>query len=278
MGISESEIPASPRAPGRAVRGFTLIELLVVIAIIAILAAMLLPALGKTKLKAQGIYCLNNLKQVQLAIAMYTADYKEKFPENPGNANTLNSWVTGRLTWDLPPGAPNPDNTDTTKLTAGEIGPYVAKNTGVFKCPADIYPGANGPRVRSIAMNGFVGDVANINGQANLNPGWKRFLKTTDLTTPGPANTWVVLDECPDSMNDDFFAVLMQLNARWTDVPASTHNGAGGFSFADGHAEIKKWLDPNTKAPVKRVNPCPDNNLISPNDIAWLQAHTNARP
>ena len=263
--------------PCRAGRGFTLIELLVVIAIIAILAALLLSALSKAKTKAQGIYCMNNLKQVQLAIEIYSSDNAEKFPENPGSTITVKSWVSGRLSWDLPPAPANPDNTNTLPLTACELGPYVAKNTGIFKCPADVHPGANGPRVRSISMNGFVGDVLNINGHANLNPGWKRFLKTSDLTVPGPVNTWVILDECPDSMNDDFFAVLMQPGAKWTDVPASTHNGAGGFSFADGHAEIKKWLDSTTRAPVKRVNPCPDNNLYSPNDIPWLQARSSSQ-
>src|SRR5581483_3571787 len=160
-------------------------------------------------------------------------------------------------------------------LTEGEVGPYVAKSVGIFKCPADVHPGAKGPRVRSISMNGFVGDVLDING--GLNPGWRRFLKTSDCNAPGPSLTWVILDECPDSLNDDFFSVLMQTGAKWTDVPASTHNGAGGFSFADGHAEIKKWLDANTMAPVQRVNPCPDNGKNSPNDIVWLQQRSSSR-
>jgi prepilin-type N-terminal cleavage/methylation domain-containing protein/prepilin-type processing-associated H-X9-DG protein len=256
--------------PRHAGLGFTLIELLVVIAIIAILAALLLPVLGRAKIKAQAVYCMNNLKQVQLAIMMYASDNNEQYPENPGSTITLKSWVTGKLSWDRT-GPSNPDNTNTLLLTAGEIGPYVAKNTGVFKCPADIYPGARGPRVRSISMNGFVGDVLNINSFANMNPGWKRFLKTGDMTSPGPANTWVLLDECPDSMNDDFFAVLMQFRAAWTDVPASTHNGAGGFSFGDGHAEIRKWQDTETLLPVKRVNPCPSNGKYSAHDIPWMQ-------
>jgi prepilin-type N-terminal cleavage/methylation domain-containing protein/prepilin-type processing-associated H-X9-DG protein len=260
-------------------RGFTLIELLVVIAIIAILAAMLLPALSKAKLKAQGISCINNLKQLQLAITMYPGDNQEKFPENPGAGISLNAWVAGVMTWDNSV-QPNLQNTNTYLLTAGEIGSYVAKNTGVFKCPADVIPGALGPRVRSVSMNGFVGDVNNI---ANFIAGqtthdWRKILKTSDLML-GAANTWVLLDECPDSINDGFFSVRMQpdTSAKWTDVPASTHNGAGGFSFADGHAEIKKWLNDNTKASVRRKAPCPDNELYSPDDISWLQQRTTTK-
>jgi prepilin-type N-terminal cleavage/methylation domain-containing protein/prepilin-type processing-associated H-X9-DG protein len=263
----------------RAHRGFTLIELLVVIAIIAILAAMLLPALSKAKLKAQGVYCLNNLKQLQLAIIMYTGDNQERLPENPGAGTSLNSWVAGVMTWDNPV-QPNLENTNAYFLVAGEIGPYVSKNTGIFKCPADTVPGALGPRVRSVSMNGFVGDVNNIaNYISGQTPGWQRFLKTGNFAAIGPVNAWVLLDECPDSMNDSFFSVRMQPNAtaKWTDVPASTHNGAGGFSFADGHSEIKKWLDADTKAPVVRKSPCPDNELYSPNDITWLQQRTTTK-
>jgi prepilin-type N-terminal cleavage/methylation domain-containing protein/prepilin-type processing-associated H-X9-DG protein len=260
-------------------RGFTLIELLVVIAIIAILAAMLLPALSKAKAKAQGISCLNNLKQLELAFAMYTGEFQEKFPENPGAGINLNAWVAGVMSWDNAV-QPNLENTNTAFLTAGEIGPFVARNTGVFKCPADTIPGALGPRVRSVSMNGFVGDVNDIanyiDGQATHN--WRRIMKTSDLAL-GAANTWVILDECPDSINDSFFSVRLQpgATAKWTDVPASTHNGAGGFSFADGHAEIKKWLNANTKAAVRRLSPCPDNEQYSPDDVTWLQARTTTQ-
>jgi prepilin-type N-terminal cleavage/methylation domain-containing protein/prepilin-type processing-associated H-X9-DG protein len=289
MPASPAHFMASLRTRSRsAARAFTLIELLVVIAIIAILAALLLPVLGKAKTKAQGVYCLNNLKQLQLAVVMYTPDNLEKFPENRGGlakwnngiGSTLDAWVAGNLSWDLQAAWPNLDNTTVALLTAGQLGPYVAKNTGIFKCPADNQPGKAGPRVRSVSMNGFVGDTLDIaNHISGQTPGWRRFLKTGDLTTASPVNTWVLLDECPDSINDGLFSVRMQTNntAKWTDVPASTHNGAGGFSFADGHAEIKKWQDDNTKAPVRRRNPCPDNEQYSSHDIPWLQQHTTVK-
>jgi prepilin-type processing-associated H-X9-DG protein len=177
------------------------------------------------------------------------------------------------LDWDFPPSYSNTQNTNTSFLTAGQIGQYVAGKVAIFKCPADTVPGRLGPRVRSYSMNGFVGDDLNIS--AKNSPGWRRFLKTSDCLRPGPSMTFVLLDECPDSMNDSFFSVPMS-GTTWTDVPASTHNGAGGFSFADGHAEIKRWLDPNSKAPVMRVNPCPENKQSAPRDIAWAQQHASA--
>jgi prepilin-type N-terminal cleavage/methylation domain-containing protein/prepilin-type processing-associated H-X9-DG protein len=269
----------SNRAPNVNQTAFTLIELLVVIAIIAILAAMLLPALSRAKVKAQGIYCMNNLKQLQLATIMYADDNQDKFPENPGLATGPPAWVHGQMTWDSSFQA-NPQNTNATLMTSGEIGPSVAQNAGVFKCPADLVRGARGPRVRSYSMNGFVGDVANIANYINgAVPGWRRFLKTSDTGKMGAVNLWVLLDECPDSINDGFFSVRMQPNptAKWTDVPASTHNGAGGFSFADGHAEIKKWKDGNTLAPVRHQvgMGCPDNEKYSPDDIVWMQQRTS---
>jgi prepilin-type N-terminal cleavage/methylation domain-containing protein/prepilin-type processing-associated H-X9-DG protein len=256
------------------VPGFTLIELLVVIAIIAILAAMLLPALSKAKSKAEGIVCLNNLKQVQLAWFMYAHDNNERLAENPGATITPKSWVTGIMKWDLPPSGVWTDNTNTLRLTECEIGPYVAKNTGIFRCPADKVPGQAGPRVRSISMNSAVGDVGGVN--TRLNPGWKMFLKSSDFSTLGPSQCWVFLDEQPDSINDDLFFVSMTGNL-WVDVPASYHNGACGFSFGDGHAEIKKWRDPNSIQPVRMITPSAGNQKPAPNDVPWLQQRTSVK-
>lgn len=278
-GVSQAEprVLGDRCAPAALLRGaFTLIELLVVIAIIAILASLLLPALNRARTKAEGVGCLNNLKQVQLAWGMYADDNNGRLAENRGSTITNASWVTGNLTWDTV-AAPRLDNTNTLYLTEGELGPYVAKNVGIFKCPADKYPGARGPRVRSISMNGFVGDVDRIN-PIFINPGWKVFIKLTDITAPTPAMCWVFLDEHPDSINDPLFSVVMTPGALWTDVPASYHNGACGFSFADGHSEIRKWLDGNTIQPVLHRNPSAGNGKYSLHDMLWLQQRTNGRP
>jgi len=257
---------------GRTGSAFTLIELLVVIAIIAILAAMLLPALSKARTKAEGIACLNNLRQAQLALGMYADDNRGVLAENPGATYTKKAWATGIMKWDV--GIPWNDNTNRQMLIDCQLGPYVAKNVGIYKCPADKMPGLAGPRVRSIAMSSFVGDVTGVS--ARLNPSYRVFLKNSDFVGLGPADCWVLLDEQPDSINDVLFFVSMTGN-QWVDVPASYHNGACGFSFADGHAETKKWRDANSIQPVRRVNPSVGNMKSAPNDVAWIQQRSSVK-
>jgi len=263
---------------------FTLIELLVVIAIIAILASLLLPALSRAKESSRSIRCVGNLKQLTLAWTMYP-------DENLGRlvTNALSSGGTGWVKGMLDYNGANTDNTNTIYLTDPQsalLAPYTVGTAGVYKCPSDpsrvTILGKPYPRSRSISMSQAM----------NSQDDWMSFLthakyavfqKASDIVVMGYSQAYVLIDENADSLNYGDFAVAMNDGLAdsaiyMIDVPASYHNGLGVLSFADGHVERHKWLDPRTRAPIKgawmwsSVRPSPGNM-----DMRYLSDHTSIR-
>jgi prepilin-type N-terminal cleavage/methylation domain-containing protein len=285
--------------------GFTLIELLVVIAIIAILAAMLLPALSQAKIRAQGVSDMNNTKQLATATIMYAGDNQDQTPPNmdgtppgpsAGGDPQHPCWVAGVLA--LGSGS-DFDNTNTAMLVdhtaypnGAYLGSYVSENYKTYKCPADqsvytIY-GKTYPRVRSYSMNNFIGNPAEsgTGGSATAPNKVGPYSPFATLSSVhSPSRTFVVLDERPDSINDGVFAtdemgMPNNPNNYLQDAPAAYIGGAGGFSFADGHSIIHKWVGGWITQPIrqKQIN---DQNLSDAADIQdlrWIQEHAVGAP
>jgi prepilin-type N-terminal cleavage/methylation domain-containing protein/prepilin-type processing-associated H-X9-DG protein len=272
-------IPSLSSFPLRLRNAFTLIELLVVIAIIAILASMILPALGRAKQKSQGIHCMNNLHQLGVAWMMYAHDNRDAalgpLPDAPRNP----AWVEGGFD-SAPAGITN------TTLMNSPTWTYV-RSAQAFRCAADRsqlrWQGRLLPRVISYSVNCFMGPPsgwATSSGQGK----YRSVLKTTEMVTRGPTEIFILLDEHENSINDCHFAAFSDLTRYnrnpWLDAPSGRHANAAGFAFADGHSEVHKWRTPGMSKVLgsgdgSTPRPYPDLPFLGNSALADYQWVTN---
>jgi prepilin-type N-terminal cleavage/methylation domain-containing protein/prepilin-type processing-associated H-X9-DG protein len=235
-------------------KGFTLIELLVVIAIIAILAALLLPALSSAKGKGKQVACVNHLKQLSLAAQIYTADNEGKLVENLPAGQDTNSWVAGNLK------IPN-NATNLTLIKQGRLFPYI-NHVAVYHCPADLSQVGGVPRARSYSMNSWMGSREM---ETYPTAGFRTFVRDHELAVAGPAKLWVFVDENEATLDDAWFLVTMDDSRPFASAPATRHGQSYDLAFADGHAEAYNLRDPES------LSLGVDPRQVSPMNSDWLR-------
>jgi prepilin-type processing-associated H-X9-DG protein/prepilin-type N-terminal cleavage/methylation domain-containing protein len=285
---SEAAVRVDDLRAGGESSAFTLVELLVVVAIVALLAALLLPALSQARARGQGIVCLSNLRQITLTLHLYAADHADALPYNFGVADTKTTiangtflnWVNNVMSWEL-----DPDNTNRVWLTQGGLGTYLDDAAArLYRCPADRVvselqrQAGWTERVRSISMNAMVGNAGEFtrNGSNINNPAYRQFFKLSHI--PQHSQVFALIEEHPDSINDGYFLNRFADN-EWLDLPASNHGGSANISFADGHVVGRRWVHHSTRPPAR-----PDAAALpfpvptaERTDYEWLMERTTIR-
>ncbi len=287
-------------------RAFTLVEFLAVIATIILGLVCLAPGLARSRPASQAVQCLNNMRQLMNAMAMYTQEHREMFPPNPDDGNTSpgHNWAAGQA--GIGGGAEfNPDNLVNPNLCP--LTTYLRSNVSVFACTADLRVGSyqgTDPRkrgtvvraARSVSMNSAVGNVCPayagncamhagipsvpvagtwLTGLHACSPsGWRTYGKTSDIVNPRPSSLFVLIEEDPLSINDGFLAFSAAV-PKWIDYPSLAHNSAGVVAFADGHTELHQWVEPSTRLTGMLVTIRPVSS--DDRDWLWLKARTTAQ-
>lgn len=257
---------------------FTRLELLVVLSVLVLCGLLLLPALARTQPDSRAFQCLNNHRQLTRAWLMYATDNNDKLANSFHGGSALSTWAAGWLDWNT-----RSDNTNSVFLSDPRysiLALYCGKDARLFKCPADQYVSAVQlslgwkERVRSVSQNLY---AANGNAETGpFDPSYLHVTKLAGLVNPKPAETWVSIDEHPDSMNDG--ALFAPRLTAWIDLPANYHDGGAGVAFADGRSEIHRWQGSALRFGVTTVT-FPNGNA-APNDpdIQWLRYRTPRRP